>query len=169
MPRQSAGSDAAHLEYARVSSELQIQDKRIERVILRRGIWAVGGRPVLPGLTLMTSRLAETVIGKECEGLNHHVESQSCEYISSSHALIYAQERSHCRATRTSIHLREVLDGKLIDQGVIRYKLGHMAKVVEAQQAWIEQIVYQMDNMSKADGDRLLGGTTGLLRRTVVL
>lgn len=61
-------------------------------------------------------------------------------------------------------HKREVFQGKLIDQGVIRYKLGHMARVVESQQAWIEQIVYQMDNMTKADGDRLLGGTTALAK-----
>lgn len=61
-------------------------------------------------------------------------------------------------------HKREVFQGKLIDQGVIRQKFGHMARVVEAQQAWIEQIVYQMDNMSKADGDRLLGGTTALAK-----
>jgi len=61
-------------------------------------------------------------------------------------------------------HKRAVFQGKLIDQGVIRYKFGHMSRVVEAQQAWIEQIVYQMDNMSKADGDRLLGGTTAIAK-----
>lgn len=61
-------------------------------------------------------------------------------------------------------HKRAVFQGKLIDQGVIRQKLGHMSRVVEAQQAWVESIVYQMDNMSKADGDRLLGGTTALAK-----
>ena len=61
-------------------------------------------------------------------------------------------------------HKREVFAGKLIDQGVIRNKFGHMARYVEAQQAWIESIVYQLDNMSKADGDRLLGGTTALAK-----
>jgi alkylation response protein AidB-like acyl-CoA dehydrogenase len=61
-------------------------------------------------------------------------------------------------------HKREVFNGKLIDQGVIRNKLGQMARVVESQQAWIEQIVYQMDNMPKSDGDRLLGGSTALVK-----
>lgn len=41
---------------------------------------------------------------------------------------------------------------------------GQMARYDEAQQAWIESIVYQLDNMSKADGDRWLGGTTALAK-----
>lgn len=61
-------------------------------------------------------------------------------------------------------HKREVFTGKLIDQGVIRNKFGQMARYVEAQQAWIESIVYQLDNMTKAEGDRLLGGTTALAK-----
>jgi len=61
-------------------------------------------------------------------------------------------------------HKREVFGGKLIDQGVIRNKLGQMARYVESQQAWVESIVYQLEHLSKADGDRLLGGTTALAK-----
>jgi alkylation response protein AidB-like acyl-CoA dehydrogenase len=72
--------------------------------------------------------------------------------------------RSVLKDAMAYAHKRAVFQGKLIDQGVSRYKLGHMSRVVESQQAWIEQIVYQMDNMPKADGDRLLGGTTAIAK-----
>ncbi|GAA5990047.1 hypothetical protein JCM11641_001486 [Rhodosporidiobolus odoratus] len=59
---------------------------------------------------------------------------------------------------------RKVFGKKLVESEVIRHKFAHMARNVEAQQAWIESVVYQLDNLSKADGNRLLGGTTALLK-----
>ncbi|EGC42348.1 UDP-glucose:glycoprotein glucosyltransferase [Histoplasma capsulatum var. duboisii H88] len=59
---------------------------------------------------------------------------------------------------------REAFDMKLIDQPVVRYKFGSMAKEVEALQAWTEQIVYELDHMSYQDGNRQLGGVTALLK-----
>lgn len=41
---------------------------------------------------------------------------------------------------------------------------GQMSRIVEAQQAWIEAIVYQLSNLSKSEGDRLLGGITALAK-----
>ena len=41
-----------------------------------------------------------------------------------------------------------------------------MARVVESQQAWIELLVYQSQNLSKSEGDRLLGGMTALCKGT---
>jgi hypothetical protein len=37
---------------------------------------------------------------------------------------------------------------QLVDLGIIRNKFGHMARVVEAQTAWMEALVYQLDHMS---------------------
>lgn len=59
---------------------------------------------------------------------------------------------------------REAFGMKLIDQPVVRYKFGSMAKEVEALQAWTEQIVYELDHMSYQDGNRHLGGVTALLK-----
>ncbi|KAG5297309.1 long-chain specific acyl-CoA dehydrogenase [Histoplasma ohiense] len=59
---------------------------------------------------------------------------------------------------------REAFGMKLIDQPVVRYKFGSMAKEVEALQAWTEQIVYELDHMSYQDGNRQLGGVTALLK-----
>lgn len=59
---------------------------------------------------------------------------------------------------------REVFGQKLISQPVVRHKLGICGKKVDALQAWTEQIVYELDRLSEKDGNRLLGGTTALLK-----
>lgn len=59
---------------------------------------------------------------------------------------------------------REVFGQTLISQPVVRHKLGICGKKVDALQAWAEQIVYELDHLSEKDGNRLLGGTTALLK-----
>ncbi|KAE9376057.1 acyl-CoA dehydrogenase-like protein [Stipitochalara longipes BDJ] len=59
---------------------------------------------------------------------------------------------------------REAFGKTLIEQPVVRHKFGHMARQVDALQAWMESLIYELDNMSHADGSRLLGGATGLLK-----
>lgn len=59
---------------------------------------------------------------------------------------------------------REAFDKKLIEQPVVRNKFGNMGRQVESLQAWIEQIIYELEHLSDADGARLLGGTTALLK-----
>ncbi|EXJ59842.1 hypothetical protein A1O7_03989 [Cladophialophora yegresii CBS 114405] len=59
---------------------------------------------------------------------------------------------------------RDVFGGKLIEQPVVRHKLGLCGKKVEALQAWVEQIVYELDHLGEKEGNRLLGGTTALLK-----
>jgi len=59
---------------------------------------------------------------------------------------------------------REAFDKTLIAQPVIRNKFGNMRRQVESLQAWTEQIVYELGNLSDADGARLLGGATALLK-----
>lgn len=59
---------------------------------------------------------------------------------------------------------REVFGQILIQQPVVRHKFGLCAKKVEGLQAWTEQIVYELDHLSEAEGNRLLGGVTALLK-----
>ncbi|KAF2833915.1 acyl-CoA dehydrogenase-like protein [Ophiobolus disseminans] len=59
---------------------------------------------------------------------------------------------------------REAFGKTLIEQAVVRNKFGNMGRQVEALQAWTEQIVYELENLSDADGARLLGGATALLK-----
>ena len=52
----------------------------------------------------------------------------------------------------------------LISQPVIRQKLARMIGLVEANQAWLEQITYQMNHMSYKDQAKNLSGPIGLLK-----
>ncbi|GAA6041517.1 hypothetical protein JCM8097_001918 [Rhodosporidiobolus ruineniae] len=61
-------------------------------------------------------------------------------------------------------HKRRVFGKLLIESEVIRNKFAHMAREVEAQQAWIESILFQLSHLSKPEGDQRLGGTTALLK-----
>jgi len=59
---------------------------------------------------------------------------------------------------------REAFGITLIEQPVVRHKFGHMAREVEGLQTWIEQIIYELDNLSHAKGSELLGGVTAHLK-----
>lgn len=61
-------------------------------------------------------------------------------------------------------HQRLVFGRALITQPVIRQKLARMISLVEANQAWLESITHQMNNMSYAQQSKLLGGPIGLLK-----
>ena len=47
---------------------------------------------------------------------------------------------------------REAFGQRLIDQPVVRYKFGNMARQVEALQAWTERIVYELEHLNAVDG-----------------
>lgn len=64
----------------------------------------------------------------------------------------------------THAQRRVVFGKKLIESEVIRNKLAHMSREVEAQQAWIESIVYANQNLSHAEANERLGGLTALLK-----
>ncbi|CAN9124821.1 unnamed protein product [Alternaria alternata] len=59
---------------------------------------------------------------------------------------------------------RIVFGKKLIEQPAIRQKLAKMISHVEANQAWLESIAYQMTHMSYAQQSKNLGGPIGLLK-----
>lgn len=61
-------------------------------------------------------------------------------------------------------HKRKTFGQRLIDHPVIRLKLGHMARQVEATQAWIEYVTYQMTKMNKKEQAERLGGPMALLK-----
>lgn len=59
---------------------------------------------------------------------------------------------------------REAFGKTLIEQPVVRYKFGNMGRQIDALQAWTEQIIYELEQLSDKDGARLLGGATALLK-----
>jgi len=48
---------------------------------------------------------------------------------------------------------REAFGVRLIDQPVVRWKFGNMARKVEALQAWVEQVVYELGKLDDLEGE----------------
>lgn len=59
---------------------------------------------------------------------------------------------------------REAFGKSLMDQPVVRHRLAKCGAELESQWAWVEQFVYQMTKLSKADADVELGGLTALAK-----
>jgi len=62
---------------------------------------------------------------------------------------------------------RKVFGKPLIDQPVIRYKLGRMVAQLESSWSWMEWVSYQMKVLSFEERQRRLGGITALLKAQV--
>ncbi|KAL2918377.1 hypothetical protein HK105_201777 [Polyrhizophydium stewartii] len=63
-----------------------------------------------------------------------------------------------------SSHRRRTFGEKLFSHGVIRNKLAHMARQIEASQAWLESIVYQLSIMPPEEAMLRIGGPIALLK-----
>jgi alkylation response protein AidB-like acyl-CoA dehydrogenase/predicted heme/steroid binding protein len=61
-------------------------------------------------------------------------------------------------------HQRLVFGKRLIDQPVIRHRLAHMISEVEGAQNWLENITYQMQNMSYKEQSVRLAGPIALCK-----
>ena len=59
---------------------------------------------------------------------------------------------------------RKTFGKRLIEHPVIRNKLAHMARQVEASQAWLDSLSYQIKMMSSTEGRVKLGGAIALLK-----
>lgn len=55
-------------------------------------------------------------------------------------------------------HKRQTFGKRLIDHPVIRMKLAHMARQIEATYNWLENLTYQANNMSHGEASLRLGG-----------
>ena len=63
-----------------------------------------------------------------------------------------------------SRHKRETFGKKLVDHPVIRNKLAHMARKIEATHAWMESLIYQASKMPEELQMLKLGGPIALLK-----
>eukprot|EP01113_Clastostelium_recurvatum_P024127 TRINITY_DN287_c0_g1_i1.p1 TRINITY_DN287_c0_g1~~TRINITY_DN287_c0_g1_i1.p1 ORF type:complete len:1181 (-),score=481.34 TRINITY_DN287_c0_g1_i1:55-3597(-) len=61
-------------------------------------------------------------------------------------------------------HKRKTFGKRLIDHPVIRLKIAHMTRQVEATHAWLENITYQMKTMPHEEAMMKLGGPMALLK-----
>jgi alkylation response protein AidB-like acyl-CoA dehydrogenase len=110
----------------------------------------------------------ENLIGKEGRGFkyimsnfNHErwgiiVQAIRCARVCYEEAFTYA-------------HKRKAFGKRLIDQPVIRNKLAHMARHIEASQNWLENVTYQMTKMGEQEANIKLGGPIALLKAQATL
>ncbi|KAJ4987334.1 acyl-CoA dehydrogenase domain-containing protein [Stagonosporopsis vannaccii] len=105
----------------------------------------------------------ENLLGKEHQGFavimanfNHERFMMACAVI--------RQSRTIVEECLKWCNQRIVFGKKLVEQPAIRQKLAEMISLVEANQAWLESIAYQMSHMSYAQQSKLLGGPIGLLK-----
>lgn len=59
---------------------------------------------------------------------------------------------------------REAFGKTLMDQPVVRNRLAKCGAELESQSAWVDQFVYQMTKLSKAEADLKLGGLTAMVK-----
>merc|ERR1712224_89301 len=60
--------------------------------------------------------------------------------------------------------IRKTFGKYLIEHQVIQHKIGEMGRMCEALHAWLENITYQMNTMSKDEQNQRLGGHIALLK-----
>jgi len=61
-------------------------------------------------------------------------------------------------------HKRKTFGKRLIDHPVIRLKLAHMARQIEASHAWLENLIYQCQQMGEMEAMLKLGGAIAGLK-----
>ena len=61
-------------------------------------------------------------------------------------------------------HKRKTFGKRLIDHPVIRLKLAHMARQIEASYNWLENVVYQCQTMNETEAMLKLGGAIAGLK-----
>ncbi|KAF1949792.1 acyl-CoA dehydrogenase family protein [Byssothecium circinans] len=105
----------------------------------------------------------ENLLGEEHKGFTVIMSNFNHERFGMSAAVI-RMSRTIVEETLKWTHQRIVFSAPLISQPAIRQKLAKMIALVEANQAWLESIAFQMSSMSYAQQNTHLGGPIGLLK-----
>lgn len=105
----------------------------------------------------------ENLIGKENEGFKYVMYNFNHERWSiAAQALRFARV---CLEEAIKYALkRKTFGQRLIDHPVIRHKIGHMSRHIEASQNWVENITYQLTKMSHQEAAVRLGGPIALFK-----
>ncbi|KAF4680313.1 hypothetical protein FOZ63_029589 [Perkinsus olseni] len=105
----------------------------------------------------------ENLIGKENKGFKcimhnfNHERLALCTLTNRFARVCYEEALKHANKRKTF--------GKtLVQHPVIRFKLGEMARQIEATHSWMEQVAYQVGTMHPLEANMKLGGVTALLK-----
>ncbi|KAI9617115.1 hypothetical protein KEM48_004972 [Puccinia striiformis f. sp. tritici PST-130] len=103
------------------------------------------------------------LVGKENEGFKYIMSNFNHERLNIAFSA-HRSARVCIEDAMAHAKKRKVFGEPLMELSIIRHKLGQMVRLVESQHAWIESLVYQLNQLSDADGAALLGGQTALLK-----
>ncbi|KAF2211426.1 hypothetical protein CERZMDRAFT_43151 [Cercospora zeae-maydis SCOH1-5] len=101
----------------------------------------------------------ENLIGQEGKGMLYIMTNFNHERLSIAIGAT-RQARVALGSAFAYVLKREAFGKTLIEQPVVRHRLAKAGLLLESQQAWIEQFIFQMTRMKKEDADRELGGLT---------
>lgn len=105
----------------------------------------------------------ENLIGKEGMGMRYIMTNFNHERLSIAVG-VTRSARVALSAAFEYVLKREAFGQPLMNQPVVRHRLAKAGALLESQWAWVEQFAYQLTQMPKEEGDRELGGLTGLLK-----
>ena len=105
----------------------------------------------------------ENLIGKEGAGMKYIMTNFNHERLTIAIGATRQARVALGSAFEYVMH-REAFLRPLMEQAVVRNRLAKAGALLESQWAWLEQFVYQMCHMNKADADTELGGLTALCK-----
>ncbi|EEH41417.2 hypothetical protein PAAG_02980 [Paracoccidioides lutzii Pb01] len=105
----------------------------------------------------------ENLIGQEGMGMKYIMTNFNHERLTITIA-VTRQARVALSAVFEYCLKREAFGKTLMDQPVVRHRLAKAGAELEAMWAWVEQFLYQLNNMSKEQADFRLGGLTALAK-----
>lgn len=105
----------------------------------------------------------ENLIGEEGQGMRYVMTNFNHERLTIA-VSVARQSRVALSAAFAYVMKREAFGKQLIEQPVVRHRLAKAGAELETFQAWVEQFLYQMTQLTKADADIKLGGLTALAK-----
>jgi acyl-CoA dehydrogenase len=105
----------------------------------------------------------ENLIGKEGMGMKYIMTNFNHERLAIAIGAT-RQARVALSSAFAYVMKREAFGKTLIEQPVVRHRLAKAGALLESQWAWVEQFVYQMTKLTKAEADAELGGLTALCK-----
>jgi acyl-CoA dehydrogenase len=105
----------------------------------------------------------ENLIGEEGQGMRYVMTNFNHERLLIAIG-VTRQSRVALSSAFEYVMKREAFGKALIEQPVVRHRLAKAGAELETLQAWVEQFVYQMTQLSKPEADAKLGGLTALAK-----
>ena len=105
----------------------------------------------------------ENLVGTEGLGMRYIMTNFNHERLSIAVGAT-RQARAALAAAMGYVMAREAFGQPLVTQPVVRQRLARCGAMLESQQAWVEQFVYALAHMPKAEADTRLGGLTAMAK-----